>query len=91
MNQTDLIAHVAESTGITKIAATTTLETVLSDIAASLRKSEDVYVHGFGTFSATAYPERTGCNPRTGAEISIPASKAPKFKAAKRLKDAVGG
>ncbi len=85
------MTHVAGATGITKIAATATLETVLGDIAAALRKSEDVYVHGFGTFSATAYPERTGSNPRTGAKIVIPAGKSPKFKAAKRLKEVVEG
>ena len=53
------------------------------------KKGEDVTLVGFGTFHATSRPARTGRNPRTGASIEIPASRAPKFRAGKALKDAI--
>ena len=89
MNKTDLINHIAGTTGLTLEIAGKVLEAVTGGIASSLARGEDVSLVGFGTFSVTARPQRTGRNPQTGAEIVIAASKAPKFSAGKKLKETV--
>ncbi|WP_342705069.1 HU family DNA-binding protein [Burkholderia arboris] len=89
MNKADLINHVAAETGLTKTDSGFALEAVLEGITKSLRKGGTVTLTGFGVFSVGARAARTGRNPATGEEIKIPASKAPKFKAGKGLKDAV--
>ncbi|OSO82653.1 HU family DNA-binding protein [Burkholderia pseudomallei] len=89
MNKSDLINHVAAETGLTKTQTGFALEAVLEGITKSLRKGDTVTLTGFGVFSVGARAARTGRNPATGEEIKIPASKAPKFKAGKGLKDAV--
>ncbi|MDO5940606.1 HU family DNA-binding protein [Burkholderia cepacia] len=89
MNKTDLINHIAADTGLTKADASRALDATLEGIAKTLRKGDNVALSGFGVFSVGERAARTGRNPATGDEIQIPASKAPKFKAGKGLKDAV--
>ncbi len=89
MNKADLINHVAAEAGLSKSAAGSAVEAVLGGIAGELKKGGTVSLVGFGTFSVAARAARTARNPRTGATIQVAASKAPKFKAGKGLKDAV--
>ncbi|MDX8391109.1 MAG: HU family DNA-binding protein [Mariprofundaceae bacterium] len=89
MNKADLINHVADAAGLTKASAGDAVESVLSGITGTLASGDTVSLVGFGTFSVTDRAARTARNPRTGEPIDVPASKAPKFKAGKALKDAV--
>ncbi|MDD3156852.1 MULTISPECIES: HU family DNA-binding protein [Sporomusaceae] len=89
MNKTELVASVAEKTAMTKKDAEKALNAVFASIEEALAKEEKVQVIGFGTFEVKAREARTGRNPQTGAEIKIPASKNPVFKAGKALKDSV--
>ena len=89
MNQSELIRHVAEETGITRSAAEAAVKSVLSGIAGSLARGDAVSLPGFGTFGTRSRPARTGRNPRTGESLNIAASTAPTFKAGKPLRDAV--
>ena len=89
MNKAELIDKVAAAAELNKASATRAVEALLDSIAASLRNGDQVTLSGFGTFSVTARAARSGRNPRTGETINIPASKNPKFKAGKGLKDAV--
>jgi DNA-binding protein HU-beta len=89
VNKTDLIDKVAESTELNKAAASRAVEAVLDIITGSLRQGDSVTLSGFGTFSVSTRSARTGRNPRTGESITIPASRAPKFKSGKGLKDAL--
>jgi len=89
MNKTELIEKVAMSTDINKASASRAVEAVFDHIVGALRSGDVVSVAGFGTFSVSERAARNGRNPRTGETIAIPASKNPKFKAGKGLKDAV--
>jgi DNA-binding protein HU-beta len=89
MNKAELIDKVAVAAELNKASATRAVEALLDSIASSLRNGDQVTLSGFGTFSVTARAARSGRNPRTGETINIPASKNPKFKAGKGLKDAV--
>ena len=89
MNKAELIEKVAVTTDTNKAAATRAVEAVFDTIVSVLRAGDVVGVSGFGTFSVSARAARSGRNPRTGETIAIPASKSPKFKAGKGLKDAV--
>ena len=89
MNKNDLIAAVATSTELSKADATKAVDGVLDAITGSLQSGNEVRLVGFGTFSVANRAASTGRNPRTGETIQIPASKQPKFKAGKALKDAV--
>ncbi|WP_372523882.1 HU family DNA-binding protein [Sulfuricaulis sp.] len=89
VNKTDLIDKVAVTTELNKASATRAVEAVLEIIAGTLREGDTVTLSGFGTFSVSNRSARTGRNPRTGEMIAIPASKAPKFKSGKGLKDAL--
>ncbi len=89
MNKADLVDHVATSADLSKAAAGAAVEAVLGGIAGSLANGDAVSLVGFGTFSVVDRAARTARNPRTGAAIEVAASKAPKFKAGKALKDAV--
>lgn len=89
MNKTELINAVAEASGQTKADATKATEAVFEAITDALQSGDDIRLVGFGTFNVTERKATTGRNPRTGEEIQIPASKQPKFKAGKGLKDAV--
>lgn len=89
MNKQDLVSNVASSADISKAKAAQAVDAVIDAIKASLKKGDDVRLVGFGTFSVAQRAATTGRNPRTGEPIKIPASKQPKFKAGKELKEAV--
>ena len=89
MNKNDLIGAVAEASGLTRSDSVKAVEGVLASITAALKVGDEVRLVGFGTFSVTKRKASTGRNPRTGEEMKIAASSAPKFKAGKVLKDAV--
>ena len=89
MNKNDLIAEVSDSTGLSKADATKAVDCVLDTITDALKGGTEVRLVGFGTFSVSQRAASEGRNPRTGERIQIPASKQPKFKAGKGLKEAV--
>ncbi len=89
MNKTELVGSVAEKTGMTKKDAEKAITALFESIEGALAQDDKVQVIGFGTFEVKSREERKGRNPQTGAEITIPASKSPVFKAGKSLKDAV--
>ena len=89
MNKADLIEVVSTKAGLPKTDAAEAIEATFEAIIASLESGETVSLIGFGTFSVSDRAERTGRNPRTGETINIAASRVPKFKAGKALKDAV--
>jgi DNA-binding protein HU-beta len=89
MNKNDLIAAVAEQTGLSKADATKAVDSVFDSVTSALKSGQEVRLVGFGTFVVTQRAASEGRNPRTGEKIQIPASKQPKFKAGKGLKDAV--
>lgn len=89
MKKNDLIAHVAETAELTKQQATAAVEAVLDGITDTLKSGDDVRLTGFGSFEVASRAASEGRDPRTGATIQIPASKRPKFKPGKALKDAV--
>ena len=88
-NKNDLVAVVANSTGLSKADAAKAVDAVFAAITESLQKGDEVRLVGFGTFAVSERAASEGRNPRTGEKIEIPASKQPKFKAGKGLKDAV--
>ena len=89
MNKTELIAAVAEKTGMTKKDAERAVNAAIDAITASLKEGGKVQLSGFGNFEVKTREARVGRNPRTKETIQIPATKLPAFKAAKALKDAV--
>jgi DNA-binding protein HU-beta len=84
-----LISQVADDAGLSKADATKAVDAVFDSISGVLSKGGEVRLVGFGTFSVAHRKATTGRNPRTGEAIQIAASKQPKFKAGKGLKDAV--
>ena len=91
MNKNDLVAAVAQATGTSKADAAKAVDGVFDAIAGALKNGDGVQLVGFGSFSVANRAARQGRNPRTGETIQIAASKQPKFKAGKALKDAVNG
>ena len=89
MNKNDLVSAVSSSTGMSKVDSVKAVEGVFDAISGALSSGGDVRIVGFGTFSVANRKATTGRNPRTGQAIQIPASKQPKFKAGKGLKEAV--
>ena len=89
MNKSELIAAVVEKTELSKKDAEKALKAFEDVITEELKKGEKVQLVGFGTFEVTERAERMGRNPKTKETMVIAASKAPKFKAGKVLKDAV--
>ena len=89
MNKNDLVAAVAGAASLSKADAAKAVDGVFDSITASLRGGSEVRLVGFGTFSVANRKASEGRNPRTGERIHIPASRQPKFKAGKALKDAV--
>ena len=88
-NKQDLIAKVAETAELSKKQAALVVNTVFDTISESLANGEKVQIIGFGSFDVRERAERKGRNPQTGAELVIPASKVPGFKAGKALKETV--
>ncbi len=89
MNKNDLIAAVAEKTGLTKAQAGEAVDASFEAVTETLKGGGEVRIIGFGNFTVSERAATEGRNPRTGETIQIPASKTPKFKAGKGLKDAV--
>ncbi len=89
MTKEQMIERMAAEAEITKAQATRAMKSMITNITKSLKKGTKVTLVGFGTFDISKRKARTGRNPRTGAEIAIPAAKVPKFKAGKALKEAV--
>jgi len=90
MGKTDLIEAVAKVSKMEKTKAKLAIETTIEVVTKELKKGGRVQLTGFGTFSTTKRKKRMGVNPKTGAKITIPARKVPKFTAGKALKDAIG-
>jgi DNA-binding protein HU-beta len=89
VNKNDLVRAVADETELSNTQATRAVDAVIDTITGALKKGDDVRLVGFGTFLVAKRKASKGRNPRTGEEIKIAASKLPKFRAGKALKDAV--
>lgn len=89
MNKTELVAAIAKKTELTKKEAEKALKAFTDIVAEELAKGGKVQLVGFGTFEVSERAEREGINPRTKETITIPASKTPKFKAGKSLKEQI--
>lgn len=89
MNKTELISVVAEKAEVTQKEAELVLTAIVDTIQETLAQGEKVVLTGFGTFEVRHRVARKGRDPRTGAEIDIPAQRSPAFRAGKGLKDAV--
>jgi DNA-binding protein HU-beta len=83
VGKTELIDRVATTTGLPKIQVSRTLDAVLGEVQGALAQGQSVTLRGFGTFAVREQAARTGRNPRTGAEIAIPARTAISFRASK--------
>lgn len=89
MNKVELVAAIAEKAELSKKDAEKALIAFTDTVKEELAKGEKIQLVGFGTFEVSERPARDGRNPQTGEAIKIAASKTPKFKAGKALKDAV--
>lgn len=89
MNKTELIEKIAESADITKAAAAKALDAFTESVSQALKEGDMVTLVGFGSFYVAERAARTGRNPATGQTIEIKASKSPKFRPGKALKDAL--
>ena len=89
MNKTELVAAMAQAAELSKKDAEKALKAFTDVVAAELKKGEKVQLVGFGTFEVSERAAREGRNPQTGETMTIEASKAPKFKAGKALKDMI--
>lgn len=89
MNKTQLVSKVASVSGLTKTDAERAVEATFESISHSLKGGEEVRLVGFGTFAVVNRAASVGRNPRTGEPLKIAASRLPKFRAGKQLKDAV--
>ena len=87
MNKMELVSAMADKTGLSKKDAEAALKAFTDVVAAELKKGGKVQLVGFGTFEVSERKAREGRNPSTGKTIKIEASKSPKFKAGKALKD----
>lgn len=89
MNKKELIEKIAQHSDISKAAAGCALDAFVEIVEETIAGGDDVVIVGHGTYTTSKRSARTGRNPQTGAVINIPATTAPKFKASKKLKDAV--
>ena len=89
MNKSELVSVMAEKAGLTKKDSEAALDAFVAAVSEALANGEKVQLVGFGSFEVTERPERVGRNPQNGEKIQIAASKAPKFKAGKSLKEQV--
>ena len=87
MNKTELVAAMAEQTNLSKKDAEVALKAFIDVVSEELKKGEKVQLVGFGTFEVSERAASEGRNPQTGETMEIKASKTPKFKAGKALKD----
>jgi DNA-binding protein HU-beta len=91
MNKTALVEKIHELLGTTKVQAESVLDTVIDTIINTLKRGEEVSIAGLGIFSVKNRAARMARNPKTGASVQVPATKVPKFRAAKAFKDSVKG
>ncbi len=89
MNRTELVAAIAEKSELSKKDAEKALKAFTDVVAEELKNGEKIQLVGFGTFEVSERAQREGRNPKTGETMTIAASKSPKFKAGKALKDAL--
>jgi DNA-binding protein HU-beta len=89
MNKQDLVNSISEKSGLTKKDVETVLNNFLGEVTDALSSGDKVQLIGFGTFETRKRSGRVGRNPQTGAQIEIPESKVPAFKAGNKLKEAV--
>lgn len=89
MNKTELVASMADKADLTKKDAEAALNAFTSIVSEQLKKNEKIQLPGFGTFEVGTRSAREGRNPQTGAPMTIAASKTPKFKAGKTLKNTI--
>ncbi len=89
MNKSQLIDAIAKDTGLAKADSARAIDSLVSTVAKTLKKGDDVIITGFGKFSVVKRAARKGVNPRTGESVKIKASKAPKFSPGATLKQAV--
>lgn len=89
MNKVELVAAMAERSGLSKKDCETALNAMTESVTAALKADDKVQLVGFGSFEVKERAARTGRNPRTNEPMDIPASKQPVFKAGKALKDAI--
>ena len=89
MNKAELVAAIAEKTELSKKDSEKALKAFIDVVTDELKKGEKIQLVGFGTFEVSERAAREGRNPQTGESMTIAASKAPKFKAGKALKDAI--
>jgi DNA-binding protein HU-beta len=88
MNKADLVAEVAKESDISKDAAEKAVDATFKTIESALKNGDTVRIVGFGNFQVADRKASTGRNPRTGEAVNIPASRVPKFRAGKALKEA---
>ena len=91
MNKSELVDSIAAKSGLSKVQANDALNAFIASVGEALAKNDSIALVGFGTFAVKERAARTGRSPQTGAEMQIPASKVPSFKAGKGLKDSVNG
>ena len=89
MNKTELVAAIADKTELSKKDSDKALKAFIDVVGEELKKGEKIQLVGFGTFEVSERAAREGRNPKSGEVMNIPASKTPKFKAGKALKDMV--
>ena len=89
MNKADMIEQIAQAAEVSKSAAERAVDALVAAIKTSLKKGDMVTLVGFGTFYVGQRQARTGRNPRTGEALAIKATRAPRFRAGKALKDAI--
>ena len=89
MNRTELSREFAKKTGVSQKEALKYIDLITASIVEAMEKGERVEIRGFGSFIVKKYEKRTGVNPKSGAKITIPATKLPSFKPGKDLKDKI--
>ncbi|MFC7372346.1 HU family DNA-binding protein [Fictibacillus iocasae] len=89
MNKNELVTNISEKSGLTKKDVEAVVNGMIDEITSALKEGDKVQFVGFGTFETRERASRTGRNPQTGKEITIPASTVPAFKAGNKLKEAV--
>lgn len=89
MNKVELATAIANETGLSKTDATAAVKAFIDVVTDELKKGEKIQLVGFGTFDVSERAAHTGRNPQTGETIEIAATKVPRFKAGKALKDSV--
>jgi DNA-binding protein HU-beta len=91
MTKAELIAQISKETNVTKKGVDAVLKSLIESVQQALKKDGQIRLDGLGTFKVVQRKARTGVNPQTKAKMKIPAKKAPAFRPAKALKDAVWG